>query len=51
MGVLRCLSGCAGNKVMIRFHFKNPKDDEDFFNNLSKLVRDSYDRNIWGGII
>ena len=27
---------------MIRFHFKNPKEDEDFFNNISK-VRDSYD--------
>ena len=42
MGVLSCFSGCTGNKVMIRFHFKNPKEDEDFFNNISK-VRDSYD--------
>ena len=42
MGVLSCFSGCTGNKVMIRFHFKNPKEDEDFFKNIYK-VKDSYD--------
>ena len=43
MGVLRCISGCTGNKVMVRFHFKDYKQDEDFFNNLSE-VRDEYDK-------
>ena len=39
MGVLTCLSGCAGNKVMVRYHFNDTKDDEDFLGkNLSKLV-------------
>ena len=43
MGVLRCISGCTGNKVMVWFHFKDYKQDEDFFNNLSE-VRDEYDK-------
>ena len=48
MGVLTCLSGCAGNKVMVRYHFNDPKDDEDFLGkNLSKLV-ETYNE-IFGG--
>ena len=39
MGVLTCLSGCGGNKVMVRYHFNDHKDDEYFlWKNLSKLV-------------
>ena len=43
MGVLRCISGCNGNKVMVRFHFKDYKEDEDFFDNLSD-VSEEYDK-------
>lgn len=46
MGVLRCISGCTDNKVMVRFHFKSLEEDEKFFDNFSN-VRDTYD-SIYG---